>query len=370
MKFAGHLEQKWPARTTSWNGILESRSVLHAPLGSHRLREIHVGHRVRRVLEVRNLIVGRPTRHTLDAREIDNRLVELNDHGLEKPGSPAVIHPGISSRRGRRRARRRRTIEDHVIFLIRVHGEIVEGTDAAQIERWTEPSVLRREQVLPRDVDVGIVGIVSDIRSYCPEVLTIDVHPRLAGCNGERVPKMMKWGLVPHWAKDDKLQYSTFNARAEEFTTKPAFRDAWKRDQRCLVVTDGFYEWKKLDAKGKLKQPHAIAMADDGQMVMAGLWAKWKSPTSGEEVLSCTILTSEPNNAMGELHDRMPVILAEIDWPKWLGEEPTSEQDLLALLRPCRDEDLKIWPVDKMVGNVKNNGSQLILPVPSNAVPA
>jgi putative SOS response-associated peptidase YedK len=188
--------------------------------------------------------------------------------------------------------------------------------------------------------------------------------------NGERVPKMMKWGLIPHWAKDDKLQYSTFNARAEEFTTKPAFRDAWKRGQRCLVVTDGFYEWKKLDAKGKLKQAHAIAMAGDAQMVMAGLWAKWKSPASGEEVLSCTILTCEPNNAMGELHDRMPVILAEIDWPKWLGEEPVSEQELLALLKPCPDEDLKIWPVDKMVGNVRNNGPQLVLPVPVNTSPA
>ena len=189
--------------------------------------------------------------------------------------------------------------------------------------------------------------------------------------NGERVPKMMKWGLIPHWAKDDKLQFSTFNARAEEFTTKPAFRDAWARGQRCLVVTDGFYEWKKLDAKGKVKQPYAIAMAEKAQMVMAGLWAKWKSPTSGEEVLSCTILTCEPNNAMGELHDRMPVILAENDWPKWLGEEPASEQDLLALLSPCADEALRIWPVDKMVGNVRNNGPQLILPVLSNEeVPA
>jgi len=76
--------------------------------------------------------------------------------------------------------------------------------------------------------------------------------------NGERIPKTMKWGLNPHWAKDDRLQYSTFNARAEEFTTKRAFRDAWKRGQRCLVVTDGFYEWKKLDAQGKVKQSHAI----------------------------------------------------------------------------------------------------------------
>ena len=120
--------------------------------------------------------------------------------------------------------------------------------------------------------------------------------------------------------------------------------------------------WKKLDAKGKVKQPHAIAMADNDQMVMAGLWAKWRSPTSGEEVLSCTILTCGPNRAMGELHDRMPVILAENDWPKWLGEEPASEQELLALLKPP-DEALKIWPVDKTVGNVRNNGPQLILPV-------
>ena len=82
--------------------------------------------------------------------------------------------------------------------------------------------------------------------------------------------------------------------------------------------------------------------------------------------MSCTILTCGPNNAMGELHDRMPVILAEIDWPKWLGEEPASEQDLLSLLRPCQDEALKIWAVDKMVGNVRNNGPQLILQILSN----
>jgi len=111
-------------------------------------------------------------------------------------------------------------------------------------------------------------------------------------------------------------------------------------------------------------------MGDNAQMVMAGLWAEWKSPTSGEEVLSCTILICEPNKAMRELHDRMPVILAENDWPKWLGEEPASEQDLLALLTPCRDEVLKIWRVDKMIGNVRNNGPQLILPLLTTSVPA
>lgn len=180
--------------------------------------------------------------------------------------------------------------------------------------------------------------------------------------DGNRIPKMMKWGLIPHWSKDDKLQYSTFNARSEDFRTKPSFREPWKWDQRCLVVTDGFYEWKKLDPKGKEKQPYAIAMTGDAQMVMAGLWAKWKSP-SGEEIQSCTILTCDPNNVVGELHNRMPVILAENDWPKWLGEEPATEEELMALLKPCPDEALKIWPVNKAVGNVKNKGRGLIEPL-------
>ena len=97
-------------------------------------------------------------------------------------------------------------------------------------------------------------------------------------------------------------------------------------------------------------------------MVMAGLWAKWKSP-GGEEIQSCTILTCGPNAVIGELHNRMPVILAESDWPKWLGEEPATEDELMAMLKPCPDEALKTWPVNKMVGNVKNKGRELIEPL-------
>jgi putative SOS response-associated peptidase YedK len=179
--------------------------------------------------------------------------------------------------------------------------------------------------------------------------------------DGKRVPKMMRWGLLPHWARDEKLSFSTFNARSEDFRTKPAFRDTWKRGQRCLVITDGFYEWKKLN--GKDKHPYAIAMADGGQMVMAGLWASWRSPISGEQILSCTILTCDPNNAMAELHDRMPVILAESDWQTWLGEVAATEEELLILLKPCPDAALKIWAVNKMVGNVRNQGTELLLPV-------
>ena len=178
--------------------------------------------------------------------------------------------------------------------------------------------------------------------------------------DGKRIPKITRWGLLPHWAKDERLSYSTFNGRSEDFTTKPAFRDAWKRGQRCLVVTDGFYEWKKLAVKDK--QPYAIAVTD-GMMVMVGLWSRWKDPKSGGEVLSCTILTCAPNDLMAELHDRMPVILLERDWPKWLGEEAATDDELLALLKPCPDDALRIWPVGEAVGNVKNTGPQLPVPV-------
>lgn len=193
---------------------------------------------------------------------------------------------------------------------------------------------------------------------------TMPMLVALRSVDGQRIAKMMRWGLIPHWAKDDKLSYSTFNARSEEFTAKPAFKDAWKWGQRCLVITDGFYEWKKLDAKGKEKQPYAIGMSDEKEMVLAGLWSKWKNPLSGEEVLSCTVLTCGANEAMAEIHHRMPVILNENDWPKWLGEEPATEEELLALLRPCPNEWLKIWPVDKRVGNVKNTGRELADPLP------
>jgi putative SOS response-associated peptidase YedK len=108
---------------------------------------------------------------------------------------------------------------------------------------------------------------------------------------------------------------------------------------------------------------YAVAMATGGEMVMAGLWSTWRDPANGEEVQSCTVLTCAPNDAMAEIHNRMPVILDETDWPRWLGEESAGEADLLALLRPCPDDWLKIWRVDNKVGNVKNTGPELILPI-------
>jgi putative SOS response-associated peptidase YedK len=173
--------------------------------------------------------------------------------------------------------------------------------------------------------------------------------------SGGRKPVKMRWGLIPAWAKDAKLRFTTINARAETIARTPAFRDAWRAGRRCLVVTDGFYEWRKAD-----KQPFAVGMADGGPMVMAGVWETWTS-RDGEVVVSCTVITTEANAAVAPVHDRMPVILAERDWPLWLGEQPSTEAALRALLRPCPPEALTVWPVTRRVGNVRNNDATLIL---------
>ena len=175
---------------------------------------------------------------------------------------------------------------------------------------------------------------------------------------GERSLDVMRWGLVPYWAKDIKIGYSTINAKAEGIDTRPAFREPFQR-RRCLVPLDSFYEWKKL---GKDRQPYAVALSDRRLMAMAGLWDSWRSP-DGERVRSFTIITTEPNELLAPLHDRMPVILAPENWPLWLGEEPADPERLKALLVPYPAHDLIMWPVDRRVGNVKNNDPSLIEPL-------
>jgi putative SOS response-associated peptidase YedK len=170
---------------------------------------------------------------------------------------------------------------------------------------------------------------------------------------------LMRWGLVPPWAKDLKFGAACINARAETVATHRAFRDAYAR-RRCLVPVTAFYEWKR---EGKAKQPYAIGPADPDEhaLTLAGLWDRWKSP-EGAWVVSCAIVTGPPNAAIAALHDRMPVILGEADWPVWLGER---DGEAKALLRPCPDAWLKIWPVSPAVNSVRNKGAELLDPVAS-----
>jgi putative SOS response-associated peptidase YedK len=174
----------------------------------------------------------------------------------------------------------------------------------------------------------------------------------------DRSLDLLRWGLIPYWAKDIKVGFANINAKAEGIETRLAFRQAFER-RRCLVPVDSFYEWKKT---GTGKQPDAIALADRGIMALAGLWENRKSQ-AGEWVRSFAIVTTEPNELCAELHNRMPVILAPEAWPAWLGEEPADEPQLKSLLAPYPSEDMICWPVSARVGNVKNNDPSLIEPV-------
>jgi len=166
----------------------------------------------------------------------------------------------------------------------------------------------------------------------------------------ERSLDLLRWGLVPYWAKDLKVGFANINAKAEGIESKPAFRDAFQR-RRCLVPVDSFYEWKKTAAG---KQPYASALADRGLMALAGLWENWRSP-AGERVRSFATITITPNELCAELHNRMPVVLEPETWPAWLGEEPADPRQLKALLVPCPSEAMISWPVGARIGNVKNN---------------
>src|SRR5215510_4354812 len=164
---------------------------------------------------------------------------------------------------------------------------------------------------------------------------------------GQRSLDLLRWGLIPYWAKEIKVGFANINAKAEGIERKPAFGKAFER-RRCLVPVDNFYEWRKT-ASGK--QPYAIALADRGIMALAGLWENWKS-AAGEWVRSFAIVTTEPNELCDELHNRMPVVLGPETWPVWLGEEPADPRRLKSLLASFPSDGMICWPVSARVGNV------------------
>jgi putative SOS response-associated peptidase YedK len=174
---------------------------------------------------------------------------------------------------------------------------------------------------------------------------------------GQRSLDVLRWGLVPFWAKDIKVGFANINAKAEGIATRPAFREAFAR-RRCLVPFDCFYEWKKI---GKDREPYAVGLADRRLMALAGLWETWRSP-AGESVSSFAIVTTAANPLLAPVHDRMPVILAQVNWPAWLGERAADPEELKSLLVPYPAEGMVIWPVDKRVGNVNNKDPSLIEP--------
>jgi putative SOS response-associated peptidase YedK len=170
------------------------------------------------------------------------------------------------------------------------------------------------------------------------------------------IPVILNVGLIPSWAKEIG-NFSTFNARDDGIRSKPLFRGAWQAGRRCIVPASSFFEWKKPE-----RQPFAIALGNKGPMAFAGLWDERRQP-DGKRMRSATIITCTPNTLLAPIHNRMPAILGEEDWAKWLGEAPANENELMALLKPFAAERMTLWPVGKEVGNVKNESASLIAPL-------
>jgi putative SOS response-associated peptidase YedK len=172
---------------------------------------------------------------------------------------------------------------------------------------------------------------------------------RISPKTEKRELALLHWGLIPFWADDPKVGYRTINARAETVATKPAFREAFCK-RRCLVVADGFYEWKKTNGP---KQPYFIHVKGGEPFAFAGLWERWKR--EGKETQSCSIIVTDANEVLEPIHDRMPVILSPDDHDIWLDADFEDGKKLQSLLRPFPADEMEAYPVSTLVNNPKND---------------
>jgi putative SOS response-associated peptidase YedK len=189
------------------------------------------------------------------------------------------------------------------------------------------------------------------------DAMVVRRHPE----TGERHLDLLNWGLLPFFTKDPKTARRPINARAETVQISGMFKAAFAK-RRCLVPAAAFYEWR---AQSDGKQPFAIARGDGCPLALAGLWEGWRAP-DGEILRTFAIVTAAANAEMAALHDRMPVILEEADWPVWLAEEAG---DAATLMRPAPEGILKLWPISRRVNNVRNDDADLLEPLPAPGPP-
>lgn len=182
----------------------------------------------------------------------------------------------------------------------------------------------------------------------------------------ERVLTSLRWGLIPSWAKDPKIGGRAINARSETAADKPMFRSSFTK-RRCLIPIDGFYEWERKE-KGKL--PHYIYATDGKPLSVAGLWSVWNDPDTDERLLTCTVLTGEPNELLATIHDRMPVIIADGDWEAWLDPQNTDKDAIRALMGVHPAGLMAEHAVSTLVNKVANNTVDLLTPLETPVVGA
>jgi putative SOS response-associated peptidase YedK len=202
--------------------------------------------------------------------------------------------------------------------------------------------------------------------AYPVDVVLVDHHPRwniaptqdapiLLSDGRERRIEAFRWGLVPHWAKEPSMGARMINARAETVATKPAFRDAWEGRRRCLVLADGFYEWRKPASGKGPRTPFWIEMADGRPFALAGLWERW-GPRDAP-LHTFTILTTDPNALVQPIHDRMPVVLDRAVWERWV-DPGVASAGLGEMLRAYPAEDMRAREVGTYVNNPRNEGPE------------
>lgn len=183
--------------------------------------------------------------------------------------------------------------------------------------------------------------------------------PVIAFQDGVNVLKMMRWGLIPHWAQDEKIGYKMINARAEGIEKKPSFKVPFRK-KRCLVIADGFYEWDKRGKKAKV--PYRFTLKSGDPFAFAGLWDSWRNP-EGKGLETFTIITTDANELITPLHNRMPVMLHPEDYPKWINPEGGNLDELKALLVPFPPNKMIGYEVSTVVNSPKNDSTQCIAKV-------
>lgn len=216
-------------------------------------------------------------------------------------------------------------------------------------------------QFSPSRVYADMFGILEAIPELPPRYNVAPSQAVLAARVGDRSRRELvplRWGLVPGWSKGPDPRYSMINARAETAHEKPAYRAAF-RYRRCLVPTEGFYEWK---AEAGAKQPYFIRMRDKAPFALAGLWEHWQD-ADGNELESCAVLVTEANEVLRPIHDRMPVILLPGDWAAWLDPKHQDVAGLRRLLQPCDPAPMEAFTVSRRVNNARHEGAELTAPL-------
>ena len=213
----------------------------------------------------------------------------------------------------------------------------------------------RRKQIIEEHFDASGEEDFNPRYNIAPTqpVPVICQHPR----EPRRVLSLMRWGLIPFWAKDASGAAKMINARSETARLLPAFRDAMK-SRRCLIPADGFYEWL---LRGTVKQPFCFEVREGELFAFAGLWERWLNP-AGDSIRSCSILTTAPNAITSQVHDRMPVILDQADYELWLDPGFTDVAALTHILRPYDASGMRFYPVSNRINQVSNDDPACALP--------